>query len=99
MKKKILITGASRGIGRAIALYLAETLRETELVLTFNKNENAAQETLDAAQKLGASARILKLDVRERDACREILEKEIAKTAFFTASFATPESMLTRRSR
>lgn len=83
MKKKILITGASRGIGRAIALYLAETLRETELVLTFNKNENAAQETLIAAQKLGASARILKLDVRERDACREILEKEIAENGVF----------------
>lgn len=83
MKKRILITGASRGIGRAIALYLAEKMQEIELVLTFNKNEVAANATLDEVQKFGVLARLLKIDIRDRDACRDALEKEIAANGVF----------------
>lgn len=83
MKKRILITGASRGIGRAIALYLAEKMQEIELVLTFNKNEVAANATLDEVQKFGVPARLLKIDIRDRDACRDALEKEIAANGVF----------------
>jgi len=84
MKKKILITGASRGIGREIALYLAEKMGDAELVLTFHKNETAAAGTLSEVQKFGGTARFLKLDIRDREACREILEKEISAHGVFS---------------
>lgn len=48
----IIITGASRGIGRAIAIALASP--STNLVISCSKNEAELQETYDAVVKKGA---------------------------------------------
>ena len=80
-EKRILITGASRGIGKAIALYLA--LNEYELVLHYNKNKTAAEETLKQVQDLGAKARLLSFDISNREKVKQVLEKDMAKNGVY----------------
>ena len=75
MTDRILITGASRGIGRAIALRLASPDRE--LVLNYRSRDDAAQETREEVEENGASARLMPFDVSDRDDARERIEADI----------------------
>lgn len=69
-----LITGASRGLGRAMALALGEAGASLALVA---RDEAALLETATAARELGGDARIFLADVAsEADVAR--LEKEVA---------------------
>jgi len=62
----IMITGASRGIGRATALALAK--EEVKLIITYLHDKTAAQETADKAQRAGAqTAKVLRLDVTSKE--------------------------------
>ena len=54
-----LVTGASRGIGRAVALQLAKA--GAELLLHYHKNQAAAQSVL---KEIGGSARLLQADLQ-----------------------------------
>lgn len=56
-----LVTGGSRGIGRAIVTALAA--RGSDVVLTYREAEGAARETVAAVEKLGRRAVALRLDV------------------------------------
>jgi glucose 1-dehydrogenase len=61
--KKILVTGSSRGIGRATALALA---REGAIVgVHYGTNLRAAEETLRMVQSAGAQACLLHADLRD----------------------------------
>jgi 3-oxoacyl-[acyl-carrier protein] reductase len=57
----VLVTGASRGIGKATAILLAGL--GYGLGLNFHRNERGAQEVLDAVRSRGARAVLLKADV------------------------------------
>ena len=57
----ILITGASRGIGRACALALARP--ETRLVLHYHTREIEAKETATLCQKYGAKTLVVQADI------------------------------------
>src|SRR5215510_6593419 len=63
--KVALVTGSSRGIGRGIALALAE--EGCDLMLT-GRDEAALRETAAAVEKIGRRARFEILDLREADA-------------------------------
>lgn len=81
MAKQVLITGSSRGIGRACALYLAKN--GYDIVLHCNKNISKAEEVLSEIKEAGAECRILQFDVKDRAACREILSEDIEKNGVY----------------
>jgi enoyl-[acyl-carrier protein] reductase III len=61
--KIALITGSGRGIGRAIALHLAE--RGANIVVNFFRNRAPAEETAHEIEKLGRKALVVKADMGE----------------------------------
>lgn len=58
-----IVTGASRGIGRAIALELAA--RGAKVVINYNANADAAQSVVDAIQEAGGTAAAVQADVSD----------------------------------
>jgi 3-oxoacyl-[acyl-carrier protein] reductase len=64
-----VITGASRGIGRATSLALA---REGAALLLVSRREEALAETAEACRSAGARAETLALDVTAADAARRV---------------------------
>ena len=61
--KRALVTGGSRGIGRAVALRLAE--RGADVAVSYVKNEEAAAETVLSIERFGRRAVRIKADVSE----------------------------------
>lgn len=74
-RKRVLVTGASRGIGRAVALELARG--GFELALNYRANESAARETRDEIERAGGSATLLPFDVADATATRAALERDL----------------------
>ncbi len=76
-KKTAIITGASRGIGRATAVEMAKA--GYFIIINFKANETAAAETLDLVRAAGGDGEILKFDVADntqtRDAVKDIAER------------------------
>ncbi|UCJ18114.1 3-oxoacyl-ACP reductase FabG [Pseudomonas sp. MM211] len=75
MSETILVTGSSRGIGRAIALRLARA--GYDLVLHCRSRRDEAEAVQAQIEALGQSARILQFDVADRAACRDALEADV----------------------
>jgi 3-oxoacyl-[acyl-carrier protein] reductase len=74
--KKILVTGAGRGIGKAVALALAAP--GVSLVLGYRSNQSTAEESLKEVLTKGATARLLPFDISDRAITRRILEADMA---------------------
>lgn len=75
MAKEVLITGSSRGIGKACAIYLAKN--GFDIVLHCNKNISKAEEILTEIKEIGVNGRILQFDIKDRQACREAISNDI----------------------
>jgi len=71
----ILVTGSSRGIGRAIALRLARA--GFDIVLHCRARRFDAETVQAQIEALGRQVRILQFDVADRAACRQVLEADI----------------------
>jgi 3-oxoacyl-[acyl-carrier protein] reductase len=72
MNKTVLVTGSSRGIGKAIALYLAG--QGYDLVLHCRSQIDQAQAVATA---IGPATRILQFDVSNRAQCADILNADM----------------------
>ncbi|WCD79992.1 3-oxoacyl-ACP reductase FabG [Pseudomonas sp. TUM22785] len=75
MSETILVTGSSRGIGRAIALRLARA--GFDLVLHCRSRRDEAEAVKAEIEALGRHARVLQFDVSDRAACRDQLEGDV----------------------
>jgi 3-oxoacyl-[acyl-carrier protein] reductase len=70
-KKVAIITGASRGIGRATAVELSEA--GFFVIINYNSNKAAANETLKQVQEAGGDGEIIKFDVADADQTKEAI--------------------------
>jgi 3-oxoacyl-[acyl-carrier protein] reductase len=75
MSKAVLVTGSSRGIGRAAALRLARD--GYDVVLHCRRETGLAEEVQQEIEALGRSARILQFDIADRDQVTRILEADV----------------------
>ena len=66
-----LVTGGSRGIGRAICLELA--CQGAAVAVNYAGNEQAAQETVEACRALGVQAEAFQADVSDPAACESLI--------------------------
>ena len=76
MSRRILVTGASGGIGRATALELARAGHH--VTVHFRSNEGAAKEALAAIEDAGGRGALLGFDVADREEARSQLEAAMA---------------------
>ncbi|WP_374464542.1 3-oxoacyl-ACP reductase FabG [Chryseobacterium sp.] len=70
--KCAIVTGGSRGIGRAICIKLAEE-KNYHILINYASNETAAKETLTKVEELGATGEILKFDVGNTEETKAVL--------------------------
>ncbi len=70
--KKVLITGASGGIGRAIALACAR--EGYEVIAHFNSGIEKANELKKQIESEGGKCTLLQFNIKDRNNCKEVLE-------------------------
>ena len=70
--KTAIVTGGSRGIGRAICLELAR--RGANIVFSYAGNAAAAEETVKLVEETGTTARAVQGDVTSADSAKALVE-------------------------
>ena len=71
----ILVTGASRGIGRAIAIELAS--KGAAIAINYSKDDEGAKATLENVIKNGGYGKLFKKDISNYNNCRELIDEVI----------------------
>ncbi|KZR63425.1 3-oxoacyl-[acyl-carrier-protein] reductase [Prochlorococcus sp. MIT 1303] len=74
-----LVTGASRGIGRAVALALAEA--GAEVVVNYSSSADAAEEVVHTITSNGGSAYAIKANVAEEDAVDQLIKTVLERSS------------------
>ena len=73
--KVAIVTGSSRGIGRAIAQKLAQN--GAQVVVTYHSSQEQAQEIVEKIKANGSKAIALQVDVKEIDSVRRLFEQTL----------------------
>lgn len=76
MSETVLVTGSSRGIGRAIALRAAAD--GYDVVVHCRSRREEADAVAAQIQSTGRNARVLQFDVADRAACANVLNEDVA---------------------
>ena len=77
MKRTYVITGASRGIGKGAALCLAKS--GANIIINYNKNEEAARQTAREVMALGGECEIFKADISSFSLAKEMIDFSISR--------------------
>ena len=92
MKQTAIVTGGSRGIGRAVAVRLAKD--GMNLVINYRGNSAAAEETERLCQELGAEVLLVQGDVSRAEDCEKLAAQ--AKEAFGRVDVLVNNAGITR---
>lgn len=76
MSESVLITGSSRGIGKAIALEVSKS--GYQIVVHYLYRQEEAEAVVETISSSGGKARLLQFDISNREESKEVLEKDIA---------------------
>lgn len=80
-RDRFLVTGASRGIGAAIAQSLATP--EREVVVHYHRNKEAAEQVAHGIEASGAQTSLLQFDIADRQATQEVLVQNMEENGAF----------------
>jgi 3-oxoacyl-[acyl-carrier protein] reductase len=75
-QRRVLITGSSRGLGRAMALAFAE--RGDQVAVHYVSSEAPAQAVAHEIETAGAKAQVFAADVASPDACAELIKEVVS---------------------
>lgn len=92
MKQTAIVTGGSRGIGRAVAVRLAKD--GMNLVINYRGNSAAAEETEQLCRELGAEVLLVQGDVSRAEDCEKLAAQ--AKEAFGRVDVLVNNAGITR---
>ena len=81
--KVAVVTGASRGIGRAIALRLAA--EGATVIVNYNGSQARAEEVKKEIEENGGTAEIRQCNVSDYHACEEMFKEIIGHSAVWTS--------------
>jgi 3-oxoacyl-[acyl-carrier protein] reductase len=75
MNRRILVTGSSRGIGKAIALELAKS--GFDVTVHARSRQQEAEQVVQEIQNIGRESHLLMFDVNQRETILDLLEKDV----------------------
>jgi len=73
--KVVLVTGASRGIGKATALLFGQ--KGANVVINYSKNKEKANEVVEEIKKLGQKAISIQCDVSKEDEVKSMIDQTV----------------------
>ena len=73
--KVALVTGASRGIGKACAIELAKA--GYDVAISYDGNDEAAKKTIEELNAIGIKSKAYKFNVADKEACQKAVEEVI----------------------
>ncbi|OSN09627.1 beta-ketoacyl-ACP reductase [Lonsdalea britannica] len=81
MSRSVLVTGASKGIGQAIALSLAAD--GFTVAVHYHRDQEGAEQTLRQIVESGGQGRIIGFDIANREQCRTEIEQDIERNGAY----------------
>ncbi|WP_031434679.1 3-oxoacyl-ACP reductase FabG [Methylomarinum vadi] len=75
MNETILVTGSSRGIGKAVALYLGR--QGFDVVVHCRSRRDEAEQVTTQLREMGRQSRVLQFDLADREQCAQVLSDDI----------------------
>jgi 3-oxoacyl-[acyl-carrier protein] reductase len=76
-KKVVIVTGGTRGIGKACCLAFAQ--EGAKLVFTYNRSEREAEGLVKELKELKVDSLAIQADVREYQACQRVVEESLER--------------------
>lgn len=79
--RRVLVTGAGTGLGKAIAIELCKN--DFEVVLHYRSSKSGIEDALSRINELGKKATSICFDITNREQCKQILEQDIEQNGSY----------------